>query len=76
MTAMMQLHKTQPDSIVVLDQFLRSNELEKSPSSLERCHMASHKNEWGVHFSHYDVSQSRHTVFERPHTARVSCRNG
>jgi hypothetical protein len=66
MTALMHLYKTQPDSMVVLDQVLGSNELEKSPSAHERCRLASHKNAWGVHFSHYDVLQSGHKVFERP----------
>lgn len=70
MTALMRLYKTQPDSILLLDQVLGSNELEQAPGAAhERCRMASHKNAWGVHFSHYDVLQSGHKVFERPQMA-------
>ncbi|KAI2492685.1 hypothetical protein MHU86_21870 [Fragilaria crotonensis] len=69
MTALMQLYKKQPDSMTLLDQVLGSNEVEQSPSAHERCRLASRKNAWGVHFSHYDVLQSGHKVFERPQIA-------
>jgi hypothetical protein len=69
MTALMELYKTQPDSMIVLDQVLGSNEVEQSPSAHEQCRLASRKNAWGVHFSHYDVLQSGHKVFERPQLA-------
>lgn len=70
MTALMQLHKTQLDSLILLDQVLGSNEVDQSPSKHEQCRLASRKNAWGVHFSHYDVLQSGHTVFERPQLAK------
>mmetsp|Transcript_5820 Transcript_5820/g.9669 ORF Transcript_5820/g.9669 Transcript_5820/m.9669 type:complete len:304 (+) Transcript_5820:133-1044(+) len=70
MMALMRLYKTQPDSIVLLDQVLGSNEFSQASTAHEQCRLASQKRSWGVHFSHYDVLQSGHRVFDRPLLAK------
>jgi hypothetical protein len=70
MTALMSLFKSQPDSIALLDHVVGSSEFSISPTLHAQCRLASHKHAWAVHFSHYDVLQSGHRIFDRPLLAK------
>lgn len=70
MMALMRLYRTIPDALILKDDVFGSNEFEKSPTIKEKCILATKKNAWAVHFSHYDVHQSGHRVFDRPQVAR------
>jgi hypothetical protein len=70
MMALMRLYKSQPDSITLLDHVVGSSEFLTAPTLHAQCRLASQKHAWGVHFSHYDVLQSGHRIFDRPILAK------
>lgn len=66
MMALMRLYKSQPNSMTLLDRVLGSSEFLKAPTLHAQCRLATQKHAWGVHFSHYDILQAGHRVFDRP----------
>lgn len=72
MLALMYLHKKLPQSHVLQDNVLGYKELTDNQAHM--CQFVKSQNAWAVHFSHYDVQSTRHTVLDRPDLAASMAR--